>query len=210
MKQRLNEVRTYRAAPDACVAIPDQQYEILQGIDRQPDRIAPKVNKSRTRVEMADMAAMGRGGQGKLAEKWGLLLPPDYAAFCDVFKEYVLATRNSVHIHDCQIIEETTHNLRKGWHYPQNSPHQILYFAEIVELSGHFVFRWRPGRNTPEVLLAEDYGVIGEPGLLGGDGDLLVTDPSFSAWLTRMIETDGYPLMPGREEPEFDSLKRVK
>jgi len=42
---------------------------------------------------------------------------------------------------------------------------------------------------------------VGEPHLLGPEGDSCVTDADFTSWLARMIETDGYPLKPGRREP---------
>ncbi len=210
LKRRLTEVRKYRVRPDGCFAVPDTEYEMFQESDPQPTRIAPKENPSGTRVEMADIAIMGCGKQSKLAKKWGVNLPPDYLAFCSVFREYVLAGRNPIHILDLQFIEETAIGLRKSWNYPLSHPHRIVHFAEIVGVSGYFLFRWKPGVQLPEVLLLEDTALFSEPELLGPDGDSLVADASFSAWLVRMIETDGYPLMPGRTEPEFDALERVK
>ena len=61
-----------------------------------------------------------------------------------------------------------------------------------------------------DVALIEDYAEIGEEELLGPDGDKYVTDPDFTSWLTRMLDTDCYPLVPGQREPERAGLKRIK
>jgi hypothetical protein len=149
------------------------------------------------------------GGQAALGRKWNVHLPEDYLQFCSLYSEYVLAGLCSIHL-ECADQLEILCNVRDGWNVPKETPHRLFYFARVVGKCGYFVFRWSENYQKMDVVFAEDYGDIGEPGLLADDGDKYVTDPDFTTWLTRMLDTDCYPLVPGRREPMRAGLKRIK
>jgi len=210
LKCRLQIRRAYRIKPDGFFSDLKSEYEDLQRRAYDPTRHLPTLDDAKTTLEYADMAVLGSGGQEALAKRWGLALPDDYVAFCSEFKEYVLATRNPVYTERSKAIESITRGLREGRDIPWKTEHRLFYFAQIVGTCGYFVFRWSKARKRVDIVLAEDYGEVGEPELLGKDGDSYVTDVDFTAWLQRMIDTDGYPLKPGRRESMNASLTRIK
>ena len=61
-----------------------------------------------------------------------------------------------------------------------------------------------------DVVVARDCSVTGPKELLGPKGDQYITDANFTAWLTRMLDTEGYPLVPGKRELWRSGLKRIK
>ncbi len=219
LKRRLVETRNYSSKPGTRVNFPFHEFDLYPVIDPKVKRFKPKVNKEWTAMEVVDMAIMRRGGQEELAKQWGLRLPADYIAFCEAFDYYLLSMRNPISILDAGRIEsQTTWKRRYYWHIPRSLPHRLFTFAQSVPTHGpllpeerceDFSFRWKPNREAPEVVHS-NFARISEEVLLGPGGDEFVTDESFTAWLQRMIETDGYPLVPGRTEPGNGGTIRVK
>lgn len=209
LKQRLSHHWTYRISPEGEYVTLKWEFDDFQQRKPDPARFEPKFDSEAMTLEFSDMAVTGPGGQGSLARAWGLVLPKDYRKFCDTFDEYILATRIPVSILSAEAIEETTRLLRGGWGIPAEQEHRIFPFAEIVGASDLFALRWNADLSQVDVVLAEDLGSVWEPVLTGEDGDSYVTDPDFTAWLERMIRTDGCPLKPGRRESTSRWIKRV-
>jgi hypothetical protein len=210
LEKRILERRTYRIEADGFFVTLEREYENFQATAPDPTRNAPVYDsKSRTLI-YSDMCVQASGGQAALAEEWGLLLPEDYLEFCRDYGEYVLAGRCPVHILSSYGIRMDTSGIRDAWDVPRGTPHRLFCFAHIGGEPGCFAFRWSRSLETLDIVIIDDYGVVGEPDLLGPDGDQYVTDPDFTSWLRRMIDTDCYPMAPGRKEPDHEGLIRIQ
>lgn len=60
-----------------------------------------------------------------------------------------------------------------------------------------------------DIVIVRDYVEINESELLGPRGDSYVTDQSFTEWLARILQTDGWPLAPGDFDFLHSGLKRL-
>jgi hypothetical protein len=209
LEKRLKERRIYQIKPGGFYFTLDQPYNYLQDKNYDPNRKNSEFNPHSETVVFSDMCVRKPGTPEALGQKWGLNLPEDYLEFCSLYSEYVLAGRCAIHLESAEWLEKLC-NVRDGWDVPKETPHRLFYFARVVDECGYFVFRWSENYQKMDVVFAEDYGDIGEPGLLADDGDKYVTDPDFTTWLTRMLDTDCYPLVPGRREPMRAGLKRIK
>lgn len=146
------------------------------------------------------MCMRGPGTQEKLAAQWAVRLPTDYLEFCSRFSEYILAGRIPVRIMESDEIRDND-GARDAWDVPKTALRRVFEFARVVEEPAHFAFRWNEDCSRMDIVYSWDYGDIGEPILLGKDGDRFVSDQTFTAWLHRMLETDAHPLFPGKKIP---------
>lgn len=210
LEQRLKECRTYRTNPTRWFETLDRQYEYMQRHHFDPARIEPVVDEANNLFVCADMCVCGPGDQAALAKKWKLPLPADYLEFTNHYAEYLLATRCPVLISSKKYVELDTEGVRQGRNIPEETPHRLFYFSSIIGEPGNFIFRWSENFKKVDVVLARDYGLTGPSELLGPKGDQYVTDANFTAWLTRMLDTDGYPLGRGKRDLWRSGLKRIK
>ena len=210
LEKRLSERRTYRINPTKGFETLERQYDFLQRDHFDPARIAPVVDEANNLFTCADMCVRGPGDQAGLAKKWALSLPADYLDFTKHYAQYTLATRCPVHISFAAFVETDTEGARQGDGIPDETPHRLFYFSRIIGESGRFSFRWSENFKKMDVVVARDCSVTGPRELLGPKGDQYITDANFTAWLTRMLDTEGYPLVPGKRELWRSCLKRIK
>lgn len=199
LEQRLEQGRQYTVAPGGYVTDFSQQVAQMQET-RQP-LLGSLPAAAGSRSVYYDMAVHGPGGQELLAQTWGLKLPQDYAAFCTRYSQYLFAGRASYHLWQAADIEAQVVGLRQGWGMAENAPHRLFPFARSVGESACFALRWSSDLSSVDVVYCWDYGDVGEAHLLGHEGDRFVSDRDFTAWLTRMIESDGSPAFPQRHFP---------
>ena len=210
LEKRLKERRTYRINPTKGFETLERQYTFLQRDHFDPARIPPVVDDANNLFTCADMCVRGPGDQAALAKQWKLPLPADYLKFVPHYAEYILATRCPVLICPAAAVESGTLGARQGDNIPEETPHRLFYFAWIIGDGGDFSFRWSENFKKMDVVVARDGSVTGPRDLLGPKGDRYVTDANFTAWLTRMLDTEGYPLVPGKRELWRSCLKRIK
>lgn len=204
LERRLVESREYPIVPKGYFAGLERSYAHFQREDPDPTRREAKWSPRKKTITYLDWCIRGPGTQRQLAEAMGLDLPADYILFCDRYREYLIAGRRPVHITAAEEIEQTIVGLREGWDVPLSTPHRLFHFAQIVEETGNFAFRWSEDGKTMDVVVAEDFGVVGEPILLGPNGDRYITDRTFTDWLTRMLDSDCFPLTPTLGEESYD------
>jgi len=200
LESRLKTIRTYEIPPDGFHTTLLQEYENLKNVDPTSERNKPVYRSRKKQIICSDMCLWGPGTQKDLAAKWGIPLPPDYMEFCSLFSEYIFAGRNPIRLLDAEEIRGDD-SFRDAWDVPKTAAHRILYFARVVEEPTHFAFRWNEDYSKMDIVYSWDYGDIGEPILLGKDGDRFVSDQTFTAWLQRMLETDAHPIFPGKKIP---------
>jgi len=147
-------------------------------------------------IEYSDLCIRGGGDQEELAEQLKFPLPDDYRFFCSIYREYLIGGRSLIRLWDADDIREEIEGVRDGWSVPRSEPVKLFYFARLPHETARFALRRRPDGEV-DVVFSWDYGDLGEPVICSDQGDRFRSDASFSAWLERMIETDGYPLFPG-------------
>lgn len=207
LERRLVESREYPIVPKGYFAGLERSYAHFQREDPDPTRREAKWSPRKKTITYLDWCIRGPGTQRQLAEAMGLDLPADFLLFCERYREYLIAGRCPVHTIAAAEIEQTTVGLREGWDVPKTNRHRLFTFARIVDEPGHFFFRWSEDKKTMDVVVMEDYGMVGEPMLLGPDGDRYITDRTFTGWLTRMLDTDCFPLTPTLGEESNDRLR---
>jgi hypothetical protein len=205
---RRNTIGTFATDGESITEFITRAFGGMQHRKFDLHRIPPVFDKKKNRFRAADISIIGQGSQPELAKEWGIPLPDDYSAFCTHFQEYILMTQSPVHLLHVEDIREIDDALRSAWDVPKNAGRRLFYFAQIIGEPAHFVLRWDEGFKKMDVAVSEDYGVVGEPELLGSAGERFRTDADFASWLTRMIETDGNPLIPGNNSRHL-WLKRV-
>jgi hypothetical protein len=154
--------------------------------------------------ESSDMALVGPGDQMKLGIEFGLPLPEDYLKFCSRFEEYYFVGFAHLHIWNASHAKDTALTFRSIEDISQSLPHRLFHFASNYDLPGFFSFRWSADYKKMDVVYVWDYGDVSVNDLLGPKGDRFVCDTSFTSWLSRMIETDGRPIFPGKRWPMAD------
>lgn len=210
LEERLFVRRTYRINPSKGFETLARHHAFLQRDNFDPARITPVVDETKNVFICADMCVRGPGGQAALAKQWKLPLPADYLDFTHHYAEYILATRCPVRISPAATVETETLGAREGSDIPEEAPHRLFHFAMIIGEPGDFIFRWSENFKKMDVVVARDCSVTGPKELLGPKGDQYITDANFTAWLTRMLDTEGYPLVPGKRELWRSGLKRIK
>ena len=85
-------------------------------------------------------------------------------------------------------------------------PKRMFRFCELED-SNFFAVRQNWSNGDWEVIYA-DIGDTDQE-LQGEYGDSCVTDASFTAWLKRMVDTDGWPICPGDSGSETPIFERV-
>ncbi len=200
LEQRLKTMRTYEIPPNGRLITLESDYENQQQLSPCDKRNKPLYRPRKKQIICSDMCLRGPGTQKDLAVKWGIPLPADYMEFCSLYSEYIIAGRNPIRLLDAEEIRGDE-SFRDAWDVPETAAHRIFYFARVVEEPAHFAFRWNEDYSKMDIVYSWDYGDIGEPILLGKDGDRFVSDQTFTAWLQRMLETDAHPVFPGKKIP---------
>ena len=201
LDHRLRTLRTYEIPPDGFHTTLDNCYKIQHRIDPRDERNKPIYRLREKQIIYSDMCLRSPGTQKELAAKWGITLPADYLEFCLNFEEYIIAGKAPIRINNAEDVKETVLGLRDGWDVAKTNPFRLWYFARIIEVCADFAFRWNEDYSKMDIVYSWDYGDIGEPILLGKDGDRFVSDQTFTAWLQRMLETDAHPIFPGKRIP---------
>jgi hypothetical protein len=131
-------------------------------------------------------------------------LPGDFLAFWRRWERAVLVLRSDYWLlSPAQMIEINTN-------YAQYSPrcsghnggqHRLIRFAEIGEGSGDYAaLRLQPGKSEWDVCyIGHEYWT--ESAELDLDNEKWGTDPNFTAWLDRLLKTDGWPTLPWLDDP---------
>jgi len=200
LEQRLKVTRSYEIPPNGVIATLEQDYKNQQRVDPLGERKKPIYHPRKKQITCSDMCVRGQGTQGKLAAQWGITLPADYLEFCSYFSEYLIAGKIPIRIMDAKEILGDD-GFRDAWDVSEAELHRLFYFARVVEDPAHFAFRWNEDYSKIDIVYSWDYGDIGEPILLGKDGDRFVSDQNFTEWLQRMLETDAHPVFPGKQIP---------
>ena len=153
------------------------------------------------RMTATDLAVSGPGQQRVLAGEWGIELPHDYLSFCSAYSQYLFVGRASYVVWDEVSIRHQVESLRSGWGVASSTPLRLFPFASPAGEPAYFAFRWSSTTSQMDVVYCWDYGDVGEEHLLGAEGEAFVSDASFTAWLQRMIQSDGAPAFPGGNVP---------
>ena len=198
--KRLKTRRTYEIPTNGRVITLQQEYENQCAADPDTQRNQPVYHPRQKRITCSDMCINGPGAHAELCAQWGIIPPADYLKFCALFSEYIIAGRMPIRILCAQEIRDDD-GIRDAWDVPKSERRRLLYFARVVEEPAHFAFRWNDDCSKVDIVYSWDYGDIGEPILLGEDGNRFVSDLSFTAWLQRMLETDCHPLFTSRKIP---------
>lgn len=154
--------------------------------------------------ESSDMALLGPGDQKELGIDLSLPLPEDYLKFCSRFSEYILMGLSAARIYKASEAKDSIIAARDVMDIDSKVPHRLFHFASVFDLPGYFSFRWSEDYKKMDVVFVWDYGDVSVNDLLGPKGDRFVCDTSFTSWLSRMIETDGRPIFPGKRWPMAD------
>ena len=152
----------------------------------------------------SDICLLGPGMQKKLGVEWGLPLPQDYLTFCARFDDYLFAGGAFLVLNSADDVRESVISARQAVDMEMKTKHRLFHFASVIGLSGYFSFRWSENLEKMDIVFVWDYGDVGQFELLGEPGDRYSSDPDFTSWLTRMLETDGIPLFPGKRWPMAD------
>jgi hypothetical protein len=155
-------------------------------------------------IKSADLALLGPGCQSELGIELGTPLPMDYLKFCSRFEEYLIVGFAHLEIWNAEEAKDSILSARDVVDIPLTAPHRLFHFASNYDLTGYFSFRWSVDYKKMDVVYVWDYGDVSVNDLLGPSGDRFICDNSFTSWLSRMIETDGYPIFPGKRWPMAD------
>ena len=197
LAERVATSRRYTTGDDWWrVAMKEQYAEMKSAGGRDFAGAKPAKGPKSGTVEYGDLCIRGGGGQEELAEELGFPLPDDYRFFCSIFREYLIGGRSLIRLWDADDIRDLIEGVRDGWDVPRSEPVKLFYFARLPDETAHFALRRKPDGEV-DVVFSWDYGDLGEPVICSDRGDKFRYDVSFSAWLERMIETDGFPLFPG-------------
>jgi len=151
-----------------------------------------------------DMCLLGPGGQSELAELWNLPLPEDYLLFCSRFEEYLFSGGAFIRLLRSEETLNDVITCRDVIDWDKNEPHRIFNFAVPKGQAGYYSFRWSEDYSKMDIVFVWDYGDVTIKELLGKSGDRYVSDPDFTSWLERMLETNCTPLFPGGDWPMSD------
>lgn len=152
----------------------------------------------------SDICLLGPGMQKNLGVEWGLPLPQDYLDFCARFDDYLFAGGAFLVLNSADDVRESVISARQAVDMDMMTKHRLFHFASIIGLSGYFSFRWSENYEKMDIVFVWDYGDVGQHDLLGQPGDRFSSDPDFTSWLARMLETDAIPLFPGKRWPMAD------
>lgn len=210
LEARLSGRQVYRVNPNYGFNDLEKEYNSLQIRSHDLTRLPPDYDEEQELFFCSDMCVRGPGGHEALGQQLGIPLPADYLEFTRRYSEYLLASRCPVRIENAQSAGDMTRALRLSCNLPLGPPYVLFVFSVKPRDPSEFLFRWSPDFQKMDVVICEDYGDYGEPELLGPEGDQYVTDASFTAWLQRMLDTEGYPLFPGKPNPLDGCLTRLK
>jgi hypothetical protein len=201
LAERVATPRRYTTGDDWWLEAMKEEYAKMKSAGGR-DFAGAKPGKGPTRgiMEYSDLCIRGGGDQAELAEELGFPLPDDYRFFCSIFREYLIGGRSIIRLYDADDIREEIAGVRDGWDVPASEPVRLFYFARLPAETARFALRRKPDGEL-DVVFSWDYGDLGEPVICSDQGDKFRCDVSFSAWLERMIETDGFPLFPGQLVP---------
>jgi hypothetical protein len=130
-------------------------------------------------------------------EEFGIQLPDDLKCFYGLWSQMVLLESYWM----MPASEIITTNL--DWEYaPGGAPCNLVRFARCSDnREQNFALRRKDPAAPWTVALWDDMDYHEDDADAGMDRfDFRVTDPDFTAWLKRMLETDGTPWFPGNEE----------
>lgn len=210
LEARLSNYQLYQVDPNFGFIDLQLEFRYWQQLDFDPDRREPDFDENNNLLFCSDFCSRGPGEQEEVGRMFGIPLPADYLAFTERYSRYLLANRCPVELFPAKDIKNRIHALRISRHLDMQPPFRLFPFAEPARDPSFFAFRWSPDYRKMDVVFCEDSSDYGEPELLGPEGDQYVTDASFTAWLQRMLDTEGYPFIPGKPDPLYGGLTRLK
>lgn len=139
------------------------------------------------------------GGLSKVEKTFGVKLPDDFKKFYCRWSQALLVLCESYWVMPSSEIIKT--NL--DWEFSlDGAPCNLIRFARCSEnREQNFALRRKHPDAPWTVAMWDDMDYHEDDADAGMDRfDYRVTDPDFTTWLKRMLETDGTPWFPGREE----------
>lgn len=143
-------------------------------------------------LTVSHMLAPPSNGAKIIEETFSIRLPSDFLAFYSLWNEGLLLVRNPIKILAPKDILELTAEIRDAQQAPYQLPFHTIRFGELNP-SFHYALRFDSIAKDWEVALcASDETRDVEFQSL--EYESCATDKTFTAWLHRMLDTDGAPL----------------
>lgn len=211
LEQRLIETRSYdytaghiefiqRETGRMCQAYPGAFFPTFSD--------GPVGNWNCSSTTVSHVAAPPEEGIRSIEERFNIRLPADFNEFYRVHNEALIMTRNPVLIMNPEQIIAVSNELREAHEVRKDLPRHIIRFGWLGTDS-HFLLRYCKEANDWEVMISS-YSHATDAELQDRTAWGTPCDKSFTAWLRRMIETDGAPLHPDHADEEEDFfVKRI-
>lgn len=159
------------------------------------------------RASVRHLVKFGGADTSIFSSHFGVSLPDWAEAFYSQVSFGVLALKEVIRIlppHEA-VAKELQY---RQWRDETRLPYRIVRFASFGVQGDFFAFRRRAKDNEWRVIYLshenrlEDY--------FSEEWDGYLEDLDIGAWLNRMLDTDGHPLMIGNEEFEDEFVKRIE
>lgn len=183
-----------------CVAYPEVEF-----FAPQPGPIG---NWSRPSAVVSNLAAPPREGLAELQDYLDAELPEDFKAFYEQHNEAFFLGRNAILIMNPGEMIELSRNLRDAQEVSDEVPRHVLRFGSL-DTESYFLIRYNSRTKVWGVFFSS-YSHRTDEELLEENMDKWVIDISFSAWLRRMVATDGSPTASDYPDSDVIAVERIE
>jgi hypothetical protein len=178
-------------------------FEFFTNMQTGPDQIVRiRAEGDRTFYKVSHMMRPFNGTGLELVEQeCQMSLPDDVKSFYNRWSGGALVYRQVFRLLTPQQIVNVTTEIRTT-RDEDDLPHQLLRFCDMED-SNYFALRKDPAAPDQWNVIFADIGYT-DADMQGDEGKGMITDHSFTDWLARLNQTDGFPSVPGMEEFEPD------
>jgi len=178
-------------------------YEFFKDLQTGPDQIVRiKTEGDRNFYRVSHMMRPADGTDlGLVEQEFQTSLPDDIKSFYDRWSGGALVYRQVFRLLAPGEIVGVSKKIRTA-RDEDDLPHHLIRFCDMDD-SNYFALRKDPEAADQWNVIFADIGYT-DADMQGDQGKGMITDPSFTDWLVRLDETDGFPLVPGMEEFESE------
>lgn len=168
-------------------------YEVVQAEPLRHQVKFLKETKKRLDIEVRHVMGPQNTDAADIGHALKVKLPPDFTQFYKRWNGGYLLFREPYRLMPAKEILDFALELRRLREEPLDLPFHVVRFCDMGD-GFYLALRRKPGRrNRWEVIWGGADYLDAELATAGKD-IVAVLDPSFCAWLKRMIRTDGWPI----------------
>ncbi len=176
-------------------------FEFFTGLQTGPEQIIRiKTEGDRNYYKVSHMMRPFDGTDlGLVEHEFQMSLPDEIKSLYRRWSGGALVYRQVFRLLTPREIVSVTREIRTARN-EDDLPYHLIRFCDMED-SNYFALRKDPAASDQWNVIFADIGYT-DADMQGDQGKGMICDASFTDWLVRLDETDGFPLVPGMEEFE--------